>query len=66
MTVAMPFLQKLITFLWPPDIRPEAFPVYFRQPLQRAQSPQQPQPPLCRREDRRANPSHTPSRAKSR
>ena len=20
MTVAMPFLQKLITFLWPPDI----------------------------------------------
>lgn len=21
MTVAMPFLQKLITFLWPPDIR---------------------------------------------
>lgn len=22
MTVAMPFLQKLITFLWPPDIRP--------------------------------------------
>lgn len=21
MTVAMPFLQKLITFLWPPDIK---------------------------------------------
>ena len=25
MTVAMPFLQKLITFLWPPDIVAEAF-----------------------------------------
>lgn len=25
MTVAMPFLQKLITFLWPPDIRPGGF-----------------------------------------
>ena len=29
MTVAMPFLQKLITFLWPPDIAWEFFHVYF-------------------------------------
>lgn len=25
MTEAMPFLRKLITFLWPPDIKPGAF-----------------------------------------
>ena len=25
MTEAMPFLRKLITFLWPPDIRGRAF-----------------------------------------
>lgn len=28
MTVAMPFLQKLITFLWPPDIPPLLFAVF--------------------------------------
>ena len=27
MTEAMPFLRKLITFLWPPDICPGVFPL---------------------------------------
>ena len=31
MTVAMPFLQKLITFLWPPDIKARSF-LNIRQP----------------------------------
>ena len=31
MTVAMPFLQKLITFLWPPDIGPRCA-IVGRQP----------------------------------
>lgn len=29
MTVAMPFLQKLITFLWPPDISTGGFFILF-------------------------------------
>ena len=32
MTVAMPFLQKLITFLWPPDISRGVFLDFSRGP----------------------------------